>query len=496
MFKRSLLTALLCFGLTTATANAQNLCPSGVQSDKLICVIPQVYGVNGLLLGSSQSSSSKFNDTFLSRSLQPLNSAIGRQTALLPSGTSFSGLTFTWDPVAKVFASSSDSLGPILGERAETIGRHRAFLGFHYQYFKFDSLDGISLKNLPVVFTQPDDSRDAPPGVAACSIPPPNSASNTGPCSFIRDVIKTANSLDLKIHNFTTLWTYGITNYIDISMAVPIETVRMGILSNATIVDNANGGFHSFPFRQGCGSVTVDQNGNVVVTPCLTQSFPSVPGVRSASGIGDLTFRVKGEAWKGKRAGLALGVDVRAPTGDALNFLGAGAWGVKPFVVWSYRSPYRIATHAFVGYETNGNSVLAGDISTGKKARLPGQLAYSGGVDVWLARWFTTAFDIVGQQVFEGSRTSLTTLTEPQKCLDPNGNCADPPGFALARTDATLLQSTGTYNSTGASIGLKITPFPGDTRSRLQVTANVLLKLNEGGLRAKAVPLVGLSYTF
>jgi hypothetical protein len=298
--------------------------------------------------------------------------------------------------------------------------------------------------------------------------------------------------LDLKIHRFTTFVTYGLTNSIDISVAIPIENVRMGIFSNATIVDNSNGGFHSFDFRPGCGSVTVDQTGNVVVTPCRTKFFLSV---RSASGIGDLTFRVKGTLWKGERAALAVGVDVRAPTGDALNFLGAGAAGVKPFVVWSYRSPHRIATHVFVGYEANGDSVLAGDIATGKKAKLPGQLAYSGGIDVWLTKWFTTAFDIVGQQVFEGSRTSLTTLPVPGKCIDPSGNCGAP-GFEPAQTPPTLLQSTGTFNSTGASVGVKITPFPGATASRLQMSANVLLKLNEGGLRAKAVPLVGLSYTF
>jgi hypothetical protein len=44
---------------------------------------------------------------------------------------------------------------------------------------------------------------------------------------------------------------------------------------------------------------------------------------------------------------------------------------------------------------------------------------------------------------------------------------------------------------TNASIGIKAKPF-----SNLLITANVLLKLNDGGLRARAVPLLGVSYTF
>src|SRR2546422_8435818 len=41
-------------------------------------------------------------------------------------------------------------------ERAETIGKSRMFIGFSYQYFKFDALDGVNLKKMPVVLTQQD----------------------------------------------------------------------------------------------------------------------------------------------------------------------------------------------------------------------------------------------------------------------------------------------------------------------------------------------------
>lgn len=476
MSKLLLLTVFFCVVLSFTTASAQNLCPAGISSDKLICLIPQVYGKDGLVLGGS---AGNFNNSFLTSNLRPLNSAVARQSVLLPLVSPSSGITSSWDSAAKVWIPSTDSFGPILGERAETIGKNRLFLAFGYQYVKYDRLDGSDLKDLPEVFTQPDFTLDTG---EKCSL----NVDDTRECGFIRDVIKTENRVDLKVHQFTTFVTYGLTNRIDVSIVIPIETVRMGISSNATIVDNSNSKNHSFTIQDRiCGTTSPFK-------PCRNQVFSRFG---TASGIGDMTLRVIGTAWKakGERAAVALGVDVRLPTGDALNFLGAGAAGVKPFVVWSFRS--RISPHVLVGYETNGSSVLAGDTSTGQKERLPGQLTYSGGADVWLTKRFTVAFDLVGQQVFQGKRSSVTQVPEPAACLDPSGAC-DPHfdndnAFADPKIDSNLSQSTGSFNLTNASLGAKVRPF-----SNLLITGNVLIKLNDGGLRAKIVPLVGVSFTF
>jgi len=193
---------------------------------------------------------------------------------------------------------------------------------------------------------------------------------------------------------------------------------------------------------------------------------------------------VKGTAWKGERAALALGVDVRVPTGDQLNFTGAGAAGVKPFVAWSFRS--RVSPHVIVGYESNGSSVIAGDLSTGSKDKLPGQLTYSAGADFWLTKWLTTAVDLVGQAIFQGQRISVSTTHDLGAC--DSLSCQNP---MSPKPYFDLTPSTGTLNITNASIGLKIRPT-----STLLITGNVLVKLNEAGLRANVVPLVGISYTF
>jgi Putative MetA-pathway of phenol degradation len=463
--------------LSSGVAFAQSLCPTGIKSDKLICLIPQVFGTNGLVLPNV--GGSHFQNTFLTSNLTALESAIGREAAILPLASPSSGFTFSWNNAAKIFVSSTDSYGPILGDRAETIGRHKLFVGSDYQFFNFNSLDGISLKSLPVSLQQPDDSVDVPG--TTCSVDP--NGNNSGQCGFIRDVIKTQNRVDLKIHQFTTYIGFGLTNKIDISMAIPIENIRMAITSTATIVDNSMSGVHSFEFRSDCGSITIDPVTHlVVVHPCLNQTFSNA---RNASGIGDITFRVKGTAWKGEKAAVALGIDIRVPSGDPANYLGAGTSGFKPFVIWSYQS--RISPHIFTGYQVNGMSILGGDVTTGTKEKLPGELSYSAGFDVWITKWFTAAVDLLGDQLFEARRIGIGSFEELPACTTRACTSLN----AVGNVDMTLSQTTGTFNQTNGAIGVKLRPF-----STLLISSNVLLKMNSGGLRATAIPLFGLSYTF
>jgi hypothetical protein len=82
----------------------------------------------------------------------PIFSALGSQLSLLPAASPASGITLRFDPGAGVLVRSTESLGPILSERAETIGKHKLFLGFTFQRIGFNSLDGSDLKNLPLEF--------------------------------------------------------------------------------------------------------------------------------------------------------------------------------------------------------------------------------------------------------------------------------------------------------------------------------------------------------
>src|SRR5207302_758110 len=108
----------------------------------------------------------------------------------------------------------------------------------------------------------------------------------------------------------------------------------------------------------------------------------------SASGIGDVTLRLKGFAKGGRAGSAAFGLDLRLPTGDAMNLLGTGAAGVQPFAILS-TTVDRVSPHVNVAYQWNGSSVLAGNPSTGESANFPDQAIYAAGIDVAANRRLT-----------------------------------------------------------------------------------------------------------
>ncbi len=421
------------FVLGVLGAGAQTIPSNG----HLVYVIPGLYGPTGFVL-PNPFHSAHFNSSFQSN-FNPLNTKLGSELTRLPLASPASGFVYTFDKALGVWNQSTQSFGPILSERSETIGRHKVFIGFGYQYFGFDSLDGADLHKLPAVFGHLE------------TAPHP---------AYENDYITTTNDINLTIHQFTFFATYGLTNRIDLSVAIPFEQTSLTVTSNAHIVriappDPVFGQAHYFDPN--------DKNNSI------NKTFQSAS---SATGIGDVVFRGKWNAWKGERAGIALGVDVRVPSGDETNLLGSGGTGVKPFAAFSYRA--RVSPHVNVGYGWNGDSLLAGDVVAGTKGKLPNEFLYSGGVDIGLNKHISTVFDIVGQRSFNTEQVTLTTFT------GSDGSTA--PSFTSSRAD---------ISTTNASIGVKINPW-----KNLLLNGNVLIKLDDGGLRAKVVPYVGISYTF
>ena len=488
MLKRTLLGLCVVILLAAGSAMGQAVCPlNGTSSKNLICLIPQIYGPNGLSSGgpllTAFGHEAHFGNDFVAE-FRPISTAVGTQLSSLPIASPSSGITFVYDPALKTFSPATEqTLGPILGERADTIGRNRAYVGFSYQYFNFDTIDGTDLNTVPAVFQHQPFTPDNV-NTFAC----PNQTGLTGkyagdPC-FVRDFIQATNSIDLTVHQYTFYATYGITRHLDISVVVPILNVRMNVRSNATIVPNAVAPpIANFPgqvFHQ-FDPAKVPTCGNT--SPCLEGTF-SDSG--SASGIGDVVFRGKYEVYKGEHAGVALGVDVRTPTGDEKNYLGSGAAGVKPFGVFSYSA--RVSPHVELGYEVNGDSILAGNFvgSTNSTGSLPNRFIYIVGADAAINKRLTAAFDLYGQHLSDSPRLVSTTYTDLGKCSDVT--CTS---LAAGTTHPNVAGVTTGSNLVDASFGVKVRAY-----GKLVVTGNVLVKLNDDGLRAKVVPLVGVGYSF
>jgi hypothetical protein len=525
MPKQALLLALITL-LYGGSTFAQGPCSS--QSDKLACALPQEFGT-GLAFSDvlnpvgQHAAHFSVGTSDFAATIKPLTQDISRQANLLPIASPSSGVVLVYDKSINSFTTATDSLGPVLGERAETVGRHHLFVGFSYQFFNFNKLDGIDLNNFPAVLTHTDDNRDntsTVPGspVNTCSISGRPGTSSLNGCAFVRDRIDTQNSISLKVNQYTTYLTFGLTKRIDVSLIIPIENVRMSLGSAATIVPGTNGlitptpgspdatnpnqnvtGTNGAPYFfhlwKNCPNTSPAGGLNALDPSCLNHQFPDAAfagggpaPASSATGIGDLVARVKWNLWEGERAGFAAGMDVRFATGDALNYLGSGSYGFKPFAVFSYRA--RISPHVKVGYEWNTDSVTAGDLTTTTKGSLPNDFNYTVGADAKIVKNVTASFDIVGQRLFGADTVSETS----QQFLGNCGSCLTNSNPATVTLQSLQANSNQSYNITNASIGVKARILP--KVSRLVFTANVLIRLDDSGLSSKPAPLFGLGYTF
>jgi hypothetical protein len=370
-------------------------------ADKLACSLSDLYG-------------NPQPDPF-----SAVESALGIQLSQIPLASPASGIIYTIDPSLGTPRKSSETFGPVLTERGETIGRHKLFLAVTYQKFSFSSIDGVDLKQLPIVFNVCD--------------------ATTGQCG----PIATTNRLDFKVDQIAAFATFGLFDRVDVSIALPILDVKLGASGVSCTI---------------CKTPIFSDGTEYVFTPAFI--------AREATGIGDIVLRAKGLVWKDERLRVAAGVDVRVPSGDQLNFLGTGSTGVKPFVAASLQG--RLAPHVNLGYQWNGNSNIAGS-SPGVTGKLPDNFFYSGGVDFRAVSKVTIAADFLGEREFSARRV-LPIVSAGQ------------PSIAVV---------SGSFDTGSAALGVKINPI-----GNLLISGNVLARLDHNGLRYRAVPLVGVSYTF
>src|SRR6476659_9363375 len=252
------------------------------QPASLATLFSDIYGPNGLVLSSDDvlldgsTHAAHFNSAFQS-DFRLVNIALTSQLAGIPLPSPASGFTYKFDSGTGTFVRSTSSFGPILTDRAETIGRGRVAFGFTSQFFSFDHLDGVSLTDIPAVFRH--DGFEAGGGRA--------------------DVVSTANSIQASVNQFAGALTYGITDRVDVSLAVPLVSTHLSLLSNAQI------------FRLGTGTAVQVHyfRDDLAIGGYGSTHQYFIEG--SESGIGDLFIRSKATLLREGTRALATGVDVR-----------------------------------------------------------------------------------------------------------------------------------------------------------------------------------------
>jgi hypothetical protein len=423
-------------------AQAQAPINLSVHVTELSQIFTQLYGPEGLVVNSltpletGESHSGHFNSGFESEFSQ-FGTALTGQIVSLPLPPPASGFTYRFDPGLGVFTRTSSSFGPIMSERHETLGGHRVSFGFAHQRLSFDTIEGLDLGRVPAVFTH--DLAELRGGR--------------------EDVITTVNDIDATVTRSATFFSYGITNGLDVSVVVPYITADIVVTSDATIQRIGTTDVTTHFFRD-----LEDKIGNRRIFTAFGH----------ASGPGDIALRLKQTMGKSSRQGMALGLDLRLPTGDETNLLGTGAPGVQPFLVWSGNYGV-LAPHVNAGYQWNGSSILGGDPGSGISADLPDVGTYSAGAVVAVHPRITAAIDVVGRYVIDSSRL------QAQDFQALNGTSVFP----------NITFTSGSFNELSAAAGVKVNLF-----GRLLLDLNLLMPLNNAGLRDKVSPLIGIEYAF
>jgi hypothetical protein len=327
---------------------------------------------------------------------QTVARALSIELATIPVTSSAGGFVYRFNRSLAVVERASDSFGPFFAERALRPGRHQTSIGWTLRYAEYTKLDGYDL--------------DEGTFITGANV-------RTGERTpFSVDRL----SLRMTTRQITGFGNYGITDRIDVGIAVPVVTLRVqGQRTNAV-------------------------NGNIPVVQA------SVSG--KTTGLGDIAVRGRVHLLGEGRAGLGVGADLRLPTGREEDLLGAGKTALKMFAIGSLEGG-RFALHV------NGGGTVGG---------LGRELNYNGAATYAVAQHVTLVGEVLGRRVTNLAR--VAPLYEPHPLVAgvrtmrwvPEGSATHMvlllAGFKVNVAQGWLLNANITFRPTSGGLSGHVVP--------------------------------------
>jgi len=415
-----------------------------------------------------------------------LNKAIATQLTTFPLPSSSGGFAYTTDPATGEIRLASSTFGPVFTERALTIGKRRVDVGVAFQPTSFDSFEGAGLSGGNINFYL-EHNNCCPAGNSAPSLP-----TSEGPASsqftpdFERDLLESSVSLDIETKTTVLYANYGVTDRLDLGVAVPFVDVQFGATVTSNIIRTATA----------ASPLTHSFDGKGLATQTSSET-------RSASGLGDLLLRAKYSVVKNRASAIAAGIDLRVPSGDKDNLLGTGAVQTKLNVIVSGERG-AFAPHASFGYTfSNGNvSDLTSTLVPPSNASIvfqtpsfdasvPDEVNYTMGLSAALHPRVTIGFDFVGRTVRDVFRFQVGNETFPNRAAG-----ALPSASYVANNELLVKGDPTTGTPESLNLGLGAIGGKVNIGRGLLISAGVLFPLNDSGLKPKTTPYIGMDYVF
>lgn len=367
-----------------------------------------------------------------------LNSLIVQNISAFPLASTVAGLKF--DPVTGAILTSS--LGPIFSEPVETVGSGNFSLGMNATFLSLDAFRGLPVDLLRFTFLHQDVGA---PGL--------------GDSINEHDILDV--ELGLEVNSFITAFfaTFGVMKNLDISVAVPFISVSMK--GTATAIMNSTSLFFL--------GVASHRFGGTDESPELTKD---VQYDETSSGLGDVAARIKYRFTDANSpTGMAALLDLRFPTGDVDDFLGSGNTAVRLILIGSYVVG-NFTPHINTGYNYRNSDIESDkfELNLGFDQAILDNLVF--------AFEFLGAFDLDTSktpQIFAGTETIF--------------------GKADREIDISNVPERNNDNRMDVAFGARWAPVLKQSL-QVQVLANIMVPLQDGGLRSNVAPTFGVSVSF
>lgn len=357
-----------------------------------------------------------------------VSQALAKSTSNLPIGATSSGATYSI--VNGLPVRTSTSAGPIFAERSQTLGRGRYFVSANITNIGFSTINGVPLDNLQLNFAHQDVGN---PGL--------------GDPQFENDIVRIKMALRLDLLVAALSATYGVTDHIDVGVAVPFVRASLAGTSTAQIDPFGPNPLHFF------GGTSSD--------PILR----ATAGVNAtAAGLGDIVGRVKVNLGQGSRYGAAMLGEVRLATGDEDDLLGAGAGSGRAVGVVAAQFG-QFSLHANGGYIIRTGEFQNDAILT------------TLGFDNLMAPWATLAVSFIGEWRVGDEKVSLPG---PIEIVSPFPRTIESTSIPSRREDRF-----------DASVGMKFS-----LRGGTVLVLNGIAPLKKAGLQPAFVWTTGMEFAF
>ncbi len=410
--------------------------------------------------------------------VRSFNTLMLMQLSSFPLGSPAGGFTYKFDETLGTFRRSTPSFGPVFAERAVTMGRNRFNAGFSYQHTTYQTFEGQNLDGGAIKFYLRHEEccssgtgggtggGGGGSGGGGGPVVTPNDTRFDPP--FEGDLIEAALSMKTSTDTAVFSLNYGLTDRWDVGLLVPLVHVKIEADVQATIMrlSTANDPLtHTF------------EAGNAAATQ---KSFHEGG---SATGVGDVVVRSQYRFLDFAGGGVAGGIDVRMPTGDQNNLLGAGGQ-TKMFAIVSGGNG-RFMQHANFGYTATWGSVPnVGVLATlGDESALPDELNYAAGLEFVVESRLTIVGDVLGRTLRDAGR--LEVVSKPFQYVTRNGGPVQVVNFDE------FDPRPGNLNLTLGTIGAKYNPT-----GNLLISASVLFPISSSGLKSRVTPVIGVDYAF